>query len=134
LGKDGYRKIHQACYETAQYLAREIEKLGPFEVLYDGQMDAGIPALCWKIKDGADPGFSLYDLADRLRSRGWQVPAYSLPAHCEDLVIQRILVRHGVSRDLGSLLLTDMKRAIEYFKKHAIRTPMTAAEASGFHH
>ena len=104
LGKEGYRKIHTACYETAKYIAGEIEKLGPFEIIYDGEMDAGIPALCWKMKDGVDPGFSLYDLADRLRSRGWQVPAYSLPANRQDLSIQRILVRHGVSRDLGSLL------------------------------
>jgi glutamate decarboxylase len=134
LGKEGYRKIHTACYETAQYLAREIEKLGPFEVIYGGQMNAGIPALCWKMKQGASPGFSLYDLADRLRSRGWHVPAYSLPANVKDLVIQRILVRHGVSRDLGSLLLDDMKRAIEYFQRHPVQTQMTAREASGFHH
>ena len=108
LGKEGYRKIHTACYETAKFIADQIEKLGPFEVIYDGNMNAGIPALCWKMKDGASPGFSLYDLADRLRSRGWQVPAYSLPPNRQDLVIQRILVRHGVSRDLGSLLLDDM--------------------------
>lgn len=134
LGREGYRKIHSACYETAQYLAREIEKLGPFEVIYDGQMDAGIPALCWKIKEGTSPGFSLYDLADRLRARGWQVPAYSLPANREDLVIQRILVRHGVSRDLGSLLLEDMKRALEYFEEHPISKHMSAEESSGFSH
>lgn len=134
LGKEGYRKIHMACYETAQYLSGEIEKLGPFEIIYPGVMDGGIPALCWKIKEGEDPGFSLYDLADRLRSSGWQVPAYSLPADCQDLVVQRILVRHGVSRDLGSLLLEDMKRAIEYFEKHPIQTHMSEEEASGFHH
>jgi glutamate decarboxylase len=134
LGKEGYRKVHSACYETAQYLAEEIEKLGPFEIIYGGQMHAGIPALCWKIKEGVDPGFSLYDLADRLRSAGWQVPAYSLPADCKDLVIQRVLIRHGVSRDLGSLLLDDMKRAIEHFQRHPIQKHMTEEEASGFHH
>jgi glutamate decarboxylase len=134
LGKEGYRKIHTACYETAKYIAGEIEKLGPFEIIYDGDMKAGIPALCWKMKDGADPGFSLYDLADRLSSRGWQVPAYALPANRQDLSIQRILVRHGVSRDLGLLLVDDMKRAIDYFKKHPVQSQMTAAEASGFHH
>ena len=134
LGHEGYRKIHTACYETAQYLSREIEKLGLFEVLYDGNMQTGIPALCWKIKPGTDPGFTLYDLADRLRTRGWQVPAYSLPAHCEDIVIQRILVRHGVSRDLASVLLEDMKAAIEYFKRHPITSPATEEESSGFHH
>ncbi len=97
-------------------------------------MDAGIPALCWKMKPGVDAGFSLYDLADRLRTRGWQVPAYSLPPDQQDLVIQRILVRHGVSRDLAALLLSDMEQAIDYFQRHPVPTPLTAQEASGFHH
>ncbi len=123
-----------ACYETARYIAREIEELGPFEVIYDGQMDQGIPALCWKIKDGTDPGFNLYDFADRIRNRGWQVPAYSMPPNREDLVIQRILVRHGVSRDLGSLLVDDMKRTLDYFKDHRIEKSLTHQEAAGFHH
>ena len=134
LGRDGYRKIHSACYETAEYIAREIEGLGPFEILYDGNMDSGIPAVCWKLKDDANPGFSLYDLADRLRSLGWQVPAYSLPANRQDLAIQRILVRHGVSRDLGSLLVRDMVRSIDFFTKHPITTPLSAEEGSGYHH
>ena len=134
LGHEGYRKIHGACYDTAESLATELGKLGPFEMIYGGKRDEGIPTLCWRLKDGADPGFSLYDLADRLRTRGWQVPAYSLPAHCENEVIQRILVRHGVSRDLASLLLDDIKNAMAYFAKHPVQVPMDATEASGFHH
>jgi glutamate decarboxylase len=135
LGYEGYRKIQTACYETAQYLADRIEEMGPFEILFDGDMTRGIPALCWKIKDGFDTqGYTLYDLADRLRSRGWQVPAYSLPAHCQDLVIQRILIRNGVSRDLASLLIEDMERCLDYFKKHPIEYPLTAEEATGYHH
>ncbi|QDV66593.1 Glutamate decarboxylase beta [Rosistilla carotiformis] len=134
LGKEGYRKIHTACYETAKFVARELEKLDYFDVIYDGDMESGIPALCWKIKEGVDPGFSLYDLADRLRSRGWQVPAYALPANRQDLAIQRILVRHGVSRDLGALLIEDLKRSIDYFKKHPVQSQITSEEASGFHH
>ena len=73
LGKEGYRRIHTNCYETAVHLAAEIEKMGPFDMIYNGDMGKGIPALCWKIKDGADPGFNLYDLADRLRARGWHL-------------------------------------------------------------
>ena len=135
LGMEGYRKIHSACYETAQYLAGQIAEMGPFEILYGGDMKSGIPALCWKIRDGYENnGYTLYDLADRLRARGWQVPAYSLPAQCEDIVIQRILVRHGVSRDLGSLLLEDMRLALDYFKKHPIKVPISATEGSGFSH
>jgi glutamate decarboxylase len=134
LGREGYRKIHAACYETAKYIGSEIDRFGFFEVIYTGTSDAGIPAVCWKLRNGVDPGFSLYDLADRLRVRGWQVPAYSLPANCEEVVIQRVLVRHGVSRDLGALLVEDFRQALDYFEKHPVKTSLTSEEASGFHH
>ncbi len=135
LGKAGYRKVHSACYATAQYIAGEIAKLGPFEIMFGGDPKEGIPALAWKIKDGFDThGYTLYDLADRLRSRGWQVPAYALPANCQDLVIQRILVRHGVSKDLGALLIEDMQRCLDYFKAHPITSPLNAEEGTGYHH
>ncbi|MTC78926.1 glutamate decarboxylase [Providencia sp. wls1916] len=135
LGREGYAKIHNACYATAQYLAREIEKLGPFEMIFDGDSAKGIPALAWKLKDGAKTSnYSLYDIADKLRSRGWQVPAYSMPANREDLVIQRILVRHGVSLDLASLLIEDFKRTLEYFEKHPVSTPLSKEESGGFNH
>src|SRR5690625_4257933 len=135
LGREGYRKIHEACYSTAEYLATEIEKLGPFEMIFSGDSQQGIPALAWKLKDGTGiGGYTLYDLADRLRSRGWQVPAYSMPANREDLVIQRILVRHGVSRDLASLLIDDIKRSLDYFEKRPVSKPLTENEASGFNH
>jgi glutamate decarboxylase len=109
--------------------------MGPFEMIYGGDVESGIPALCWKLKDGQKTnGYTLYDLADRLRSRGWQVPAYSMPANRQDLVIQRILVRHGVSRDLASLLLDDMQRSLDYFKKHPVSEPLREEEAGGYRH
>lgn len=135
LGREGYAKIHNACYATAQYLSREIEKLGPFEMIFDGDSQTGIPALAWKLKEGtATSKYSLYDIADKLRSRGWQVPAYSMPANREDLVIQRILVRHGVSLDLAALLIDDFKRTLEYFDKHPVNKPLTEEEGGGFNH
>ncbi|MFM1802313.1 MAG: Glutamate decarboxylase beta [Planctomycetota bacterium] len=134
LGKEGYQKIHESCYETAQFLASEIEKLGPFEMIFKGHQSDGIPALCWKIKSDSTLGFNLYDLADRLRFSGWQVPAYALPANSQATVIQRILVRHGVSRDLASILIDDIRRALDYFEKHPVSQQMNSDEASGFHH
>ncbi len=134
LGRDGYGKIHGACYDTARDLAKGIADLGPFEVIYDGDRATGIPAICWKLKDGADPGFTLFDLADRLRVSGWQVPAYTLPANCQDKAIQRILVRNGVSRDLGSLLLADITRALAHLEKHPAKHGLGEDDASGFHH
>ncbi len=134
LGREGYRKVHQACYDIASWLGQEIAGLGLFEVLYDGK--GGIPGVTWTFKPGAEKqyGFSLYDLADRLRSRGWQVPAYSLPANQTDVVVQRILVRHGFSRDMAELLLRDLTASLEHFGKHPVSQPLTAEEASGFSH
>jgi glutamate decarboxylase len=132
LGREGYRKIHQAGYENAQYLAESIANMGPFELIYDGR--GGIPALAWKLKEGVDHGFNLFDLADRLRTTGWQVPAYTLPKNREDLAIQRILVRHDFSRDLGNLLLDDYKRALQHLDKHPMTNPLTEQEAGSFNH
>jgi len=132
LGKEGYRRIHQACYDTAVYIGKQVDKLGPFKVIYDGKN--GIPALLWQLKDDKEYNFNLFDLSDRLRTRGWQVPAYSLPANLEDVVVIRLMIRHGVSRDLGDLLIEDIMRALEYFENHKISTSLNAKEASGFHH
>jgi glutamate decarboxylase len=132
LGREGYRRIHEAGYENARYLAQEIAKLGPFEVIYDGH--GGIPALAWKLREGEDHGFNLFDLADRLRTTGWQVPAYTLPKSREDLAIQRILVRHDFSRDLADLLLEDYVRALKHLDRHPPTSSLTEAEASGFNH
>ena len=134
LGKDGYRKVHSTCYETTRFLADALDQLGLFDIISNGDAASGIPALCWKIKEGTDPGFNLFSLADRLRVRGWQVPAYTLPPHCQDVVIQRILVRHGVSRDLAALLLEDIKTAIDFFARHPSQPQLSSEEASGFHH
>jgi len=134
LGREGYRGIHQACYDTGKVLAAEIVELGPFELICDSDPTAGLPAVCWRIKDGVDPGYTLFDLADRLRVRGWQVPAYTLTGFASDIPVQRILVRQGVSRDLGELLLADFKDAITHFADHPVTVSMSAKEAGGFSH
>ncbi|MFC1518030.1 glutamate decarboxylase [Candidatus Margulisiibacteriota bacterium] len=132
LGKEGYKKIQEACYDTAVYLAKEIDKMGPFKLIYNGE--GGIPALLWTLKDGVDIGCDLYDLSDKLRSRGWQVPAYSLPPNREDLVVMRALVRHGVSRDIAEMLVEDLKRALEHFKQHPVQQVPGEKKSGGFNH
>jgi glutamate decarboxylase len=134
LGREGYTKVHSACYDTAMFLAGEIEKLGHFEIINDGSPEKGIPAVSWKLKEGVDHGFTLFDLADRLRTRGWQVPAYTMPPNREDLPVQRILVRVGFSRDEASLLMDDYRTAIAHFDRHPISVPMSEEEAGSFHH
>jgi glutamate decarboxylase len=131
LGREGYRRIHEASYEVARHLADEIQKLGPFDVIYDGR--GGIPGLAWTLKED-DRGFSLFDLADRLRTTGWLVPAYTLPPNRTETAVQRILTRHGFSRDLADLLLDDYGKALAHLDRHPVSVPVTEREAGGFRH
>jgi glutamate decarboxylase len=134
LGRAGYRRLHDASYEVGQYLAAEIVKLGPFELLCDSSPATGIPTVTWRIKEGEDPGYTLFDLADRLRTRGWQVPAYTLTGTAADIAVQRVLVRLGVSRDMAGLLLDDFRDAIAHFSRHPVTVPMSKEESTGFNH
>jgi glutamate decarboxylase len=134
LGRDGYRNVHDACYATGQYFANEVVKLGPFDLLCDADPQTGIPSVAWRIREDEDPGYTLYDLADRLRVRGWQVPAYPLTGAVSDIAVQRILVRQGVSRDLGEILMQDFRDSIAHFERHPTTVPMTKEEAGGFSH
>ena len=134
LGREGYRCVHQACYDTGAFLAEEVVKLGPFELLCDSDPQTGIPSVAWRVREGENPGYTLYDLADRLRVRGWQVPAYPLTGSVSDVSVQRILVRQGVSRDLAGLLLDDLQKSISHFARHPAPVPMTKEESGGFSH
>ncbi len=133
LGREGYARIQRACYANAARLASGIAAMGPFEIIFGGETE-GLPAVCWTLKQPAAAGYSLYDLADLLRTRGWLVPAYSMPAACEELVVQRILVRHGFSRDMGALLLDDIARMLERLRRHPVHSPLSEAEAGGYNH
>ncbi len=131
-GFEGYQKIQQACIDHGIYIAQEVKKMGLFDLLYDGT--TALPGAAWMIKKGTNPGFSLYDLSDRMRMRGWQIASYSLPSNCEDMVIQRVLIRHGFSRDMADLMLNDLRRSIEYFKEHPLNSFSTNEESGGFKH
>ena len=128
LGRDGYTAVQQACSDTAQWLGAELAKIDQFEMVYDGH--GGLPAVAYRLTEG-DHGFTLYDVSERVRMRGWQIASYPLPSDREDTVVQRILIRHGVSRDLAQLVLKDIKSAIEHLSKNPI--PNSTAKA-GFHH
>ncbi|WP_405000459.1 pyridoxal-dependent decarboxylase [Escherichia coli] len=118
LGREGYTKVQNASYQVAAYLADEIAKLGPYEFICTGRPDEGIPAVCFKLKEGEDPGYTLYDLSERLRLRGWQVPAFTLGGEATDIVVMRIMCRRGFEMDFAELLLEDYKASLKYLSDH----------------
>ncbi|PSJ62922.1 glutamate decarboxylase [Pseudaminobacter soli (ex Li et al. 2025)] len=133
LGREGYAKVQKAAYAVAQYLAKEVAKAGPFEFICTGSESGGIPAICFRIKDGAKPGYTLYDVSDRLRHDGWQVPAFALSGKASDITVMRMMCRRGFDRDMASLLMRDFKAALEFFETHP-PSDIKPSEGTGFHH
>jgi glutamate decarboxylase len=114
LGFEGYRRVQQSCQDTAMSLSARIAKIGPFQLLTDG---SELPVFAFTVVP--DAGYSVYDVSDALRKRGWQVPAYSLCANLENISVLRVVVRNGFSRDLSDLLIDDLKREVATLKQHA---------------
>jgi glutamate decarboxylase len=124
LGADGYRAVQQTCRDTAKWLAREIAGLAPFELVSNGD---GIPAFAFRI---AEAPFTVYEVSETLRSRGWLVPAYRMPPALDEVAVLRVVVRNGFSWDLAGLLLEDLTRTVARLHTNQ---PDPATKV-GFHH
>jgi glutamate decarboxylase len=119
LGSEGYRHVQQTCQDTALHLSAEVAKMGPFELLTEGK---DIPVFAFKLRDDIT-GYSVFDLSDRLRMRGWQVPAYTFPEDMTDTAVMRIVVRNGFSMDLANLLLDDLRMQLRMLEHHPQTQP-----------
>jgi glutamate decarboxylase len=129
LGFEGYRRVQQASRDNAMYLSEKISKLGPFELITDG---SELPVFAFTLKEGTG-NYTVFDVSERLRDRGWLVPAYSFPENREDLAALRIVVKNGFSRDLADLLIADLQRHVAYLEQ--LKTPLPpSGGGSGFHH
>jgi glutamate decarboxylase len=49
-------------------------------------------------------------------------------------VIQRILIRHGFTREMADLLLEEMKGALAYFAEHPVSRSVAELETAGHDH
>src|SRR3954471_22861268 len=128
LGFDGYRRVHAYARDVATRLSGEIAELGPFELLTRGDE---LPVFAFKVRDDVD-NFTVFDVSNALRERGWQVPAYTFPKNREDLSALRVVVRRGFSHDLADMLVADLRRQLPRLEKQP--EPVHDGTAQGFHH
>ena len=127
LGRSGYTRVMEGLRDVATYMAGQVVELGPFELLSDGK---AIPVFAFSVKAGTP--FTVFDVSDHLRQRGWQVPAYTMPEGAEDVAVLRIVVREGFSRDLADMLLDDLRETLKVFAENP---PAQAdGKAGGFAH
>ena len=130
LGMDGYRRVQQACQDVAHHLADGIRSIDAFDLWSDG---SDIPVFAWRLTPGHTENWDLYHLQDRLRTKGWLVPAYPMPDNLSDVTVQRIVVRNGLSHDLADELLDDIREQVTFLDD--LDGPMPREDVRpAFHH
>jgi glutamate decarboxylase len=108
LGYDGYRKVQDYARDVAMRLSGRIAEIGPFELLTHGNE---LPVFAFTLKPEVD-NYTVFDVSNALRERGWQVPAYTFPENRTDLAALRVVVRRGFTHDLADLLVHDLQRQL----------------------
>ena len=116
LGFEGYKAIQYNCMEVAKYIWSEIAKFPQFRNYADEVVN---PLFIWHLDEEYDKNakWTLYDLQDKLKQSGWMVPAYTLPANLEDIVVMRVVIKQGFTRDMADMMLNDMRSSVDELEK-----------------
>jgi glutamate decarboxylase len=112
LGREGYREIMQTAQNIATYLSGGIAEIGPYTLLSEGR---DLPVFAFALKPEVE-NYSVFDVSDRLRQRGWLVPAYTFPKNREDLSVLRIVIRAGMNVEMADLLLQHLREQTEFLE------------------
>lgn len=114
LGRAGYTRIMTELREQALWLADRIRgSLPAYELISDG---SALPVLAMELRAGSP--FTVFDVSHELRSFGWQVPAYTMPADAEQVAVLRIVLRHGFSADLTRRFAEDLATVTAKLTEH----------------
>jgi glutamate decarboxylase len=94
--------------DVATRLSARIAELGPFELLTRGDE---LPVFAFTLRPEIG-NYTVFDVSNALRERGWQVPAYTFPEKRTDLAALRVVVRRGFTSDMADLLVGDLERQL----------------------
>ena len=86
----------------------------------------------FKVKDDVD-NFTVFDVSNAVRERGWLLPAYTFPANRTDLAALRVVVKLGFTHDMADMLVKDIERQLPRLQDQP-EPVHDAASAAGFHH
>jgi glutamate decarboxylase len=95
---------------NAKYMADKLLKTGKFEII---NKDVVFPLITVKLKNSV---FTVYDLSDKLREKGWIVPAYTLPKNAEDIAVLRMVIKENFGRDMVECFLEDVNEACRHLE------------------
>ena len=108
LGHSGYREVQGYARDVATRLSGKIGEIGPFRLLTRGDE---LPVFAFTLNADVE-NFTVFDVSNALRERGWQIPAYTFPENRTDLAALRVVVRRGFTHDLADMLEADLERQL----------------------
>lgn len=131
-GFEGYQSIHQKTRAVATFLSEQLATIDCFDVINDG---SELPVICYSLSTDKDIQWTLYDLSDRLRMKGWQVPTYPLPKNLANTLVHRIVVREDFGTNLAHDFIKDLHNALnELNQAHLLFHKQNELKTYGFTH
>lgn len=113
LGREGYEALMNVMMVNTNYLANMMEKSGKFKII--NKESKVLPLVAFELDESLP--FDVFSLSDRMRQRGWIIPAYTLPKNAEDRAIMRIVIRLTLSREQINILYKDLIEACESLER-----------------
>ncbi|HMA46057.1 MAG TPA: pyridoxal-dependent decarboxylase, partial [Frankiaceae bacterium] len=107
LGRAGYAQVMTALQDVAVHLRAAVARTGHFALVGSGR---GLPLVCFRLV--GERTYDEHDVSEKLRERGWIVPAYPLAPDADHVTVLRVVVREGFSRDMADLLADDLVTAV----------------------
>jgi glutamate decarboxylase len=111
LGVEGYKRIMQLSLSNANYLAESLTSMSEGLFIIRSQHDEtpSLPMVAFSINPAKNLTFNETTFVQRLRERGWIVPAYTLAANASDITVCRIVVRETLTRNVATILIEDIR-------------------------
>jgi glutamate decarboxylase len=123
LGRKGYTDLMHNLQEVATYISDGISKMGPYRLISKGDE---LPVFAFALNHDVE-NYTVFDVSDRLRERGWLVPAYTFPENRQDLSVLRIVVRAGMHLEMADKLLEFLGEQTEELQSLSGPLPHTSS-------
>jgi glutamate decarboxylase len=107
LGREGFTDMMDSLRDVAIHISAGVAEIGPYRLISDG---SELPVFAFSLAPEVK-NYTVFDVSDRLRERGWLVPAYTFPENRQDLSVLRIVVRAGMHMEMADQLLGHLRAA-----------------------
>jgi glutamate decarboxylase len=124
LGRAGFAEVQNNSSSVAQQIAAGVGAMGPYRLITDG---TDLPVFAFTTRPEVQ-NYTVFDVSDHMRERGWLVPAYTFPEDRADLSVLRVVVRAGMTHDMADLFLSDLRTQTDWLESLDGPLPQRRAE------